>query len=129
MRGHTGLHGETLPTDVTHIGTLSTVHPQVSDQIGLPAKAGITFITLVRLGVNLLVNSLVTGSSEGLGTMFTFEFLGRVFPLRVTLEPLLGTELTATCLTAIFLRSRFGFGLRLLILLLVITVIIIIVYF
>ena len=42
----------------------------MSYQIGLPPKTCFTLITLVRLGVNLLVNSLVTGSSEGLGTMF-----------------------------------------------------------
>ena len=75
----------------------------MSYQIGLPPKTGLALITLVRLGVNLLVNSLVTGSGECFRTMLTFQSLRTVFPLHVTLQSLLRTELTTTALAAVFL--------------------------
>ena len=123
--GHARLHGEVLATDITHVGPLAAMHPgktrefyyqiswvisiltltlpQMSYQIGLPAETGLALITLVRLGVNLLVNSLVTGSAECFRTMFTFQPLRRMFPLQVTVQPLLRTELTGTALAAVFL--------------------------
>ena len=30
---HTGLHGETLTTDITHVGTFSTMHPDKKIQL------------------------------------------------------------------------------------------------
>ena len=121
VRCDAGLHGETFTTDITHVRPLSAMHPeqdkrqinikssqystlpQVSYQIGLPAKTCIALITLIRLGVDLLVNSLVTGSGESLRTVFTFQSLRGMFPLNVTVQPLLRTELTGTALTAVFL--------------------------
>ena len=125
--GHARLHGEVLATDITHVGPLAAMHPgktrelnyqiswvislltltlpQMSYQIGLPAETGLALITLVRLGVDLLVNSLVAGSAECFRTMLTFQSLRRVFPLHVTLQSLLRTELTGTPLTAIFLAG------------------------
>ena len=89
VSGHAGLHGEALATDVTHVRPLSSVHPDkhisqpslspimslphVTDQVGLSPKTCVTFITLVRLGVDLLVDPLVTRSTEGFGTMFALE--------------------------------------------------------
>ena len=77
--------------------------PEMSYQIGLPPKTCIALITLVRLGVDLLVNSLVAGSAECFRTMFTFQSLRGVFSPHVTVQSLLGTELTGAPLTAIFL--------------------------